>query len=1020
LAAQAQQQATRDTAGDELVRELLMGAHVRWHEAAARVEATGSALMAARGDVDRAMAALTAAEGDATAIARELGTRTSAAAARRTEHDAANAALAEGRLTEARLAGELASTVRDRARLDGEGLAAEADLAMQRRIAAEPVPPREVDAEAELSAAERELADALAELAALGTARAAEGEAAGALKRAAAARSAELETARRRAADATHRAEKERADLAAVAGRLGQAEREAESARAWLSAAIATEADIRARREAARSSAEEAEAARDQASGAASAARARATDLGARLTALRARMDEDEARPIAKAVRRVGGKRVDAGLVVDPALRPAVETALGEIARAYQVERSAVGELRGTRGTLVIAAQGGAATAPGARGADPGSARVVERAVALGGGRLVDVVRADPLGAASRWLATAVWVPDLPALLDLQPDLPAGWLAVVRDGTAVAGPITVAFGKAEGALERRATVEALTAEHEVATADERAAVATAAQATEAAAAARRALDEARTAEDRAASERRRAEEEERVAGRARVAAAREAAWQAAQVERLTAEATAAEAAAATMTAAGANPHAPSTSASSVDAAAVAAWERRADELRTRRDRLAAAQAERDRARRTAEDRRARAETIATLDEQRLSAADREVAALVEREHVLRLELEAAGRALTTAREREVTARAALDEAQSADATDRQRLTAAEAAATDARERLRAAETRSRSAEVADLEARLGLDAIREGLLVELASLGQLAVEALLRSVAGGAAMTTLATATGVADPLELEDGSDDRALADALGSATTVWAAIAPTSEPPGAGRLATLRRRYHELGAANPFAVTEYAEVRGRLEAMETQERDLRTAIVDTRRLIDELSAMVAEQFRTTFHALEGAFDARFQQLFGGGFARLSLTEPGDLAATGVEIVARPPGKKAQALAMLSGGERALTAVALLFAMLEVRPVPFCVLDEVDAALDEANVGRFAEALRSLADKTQFIVITHNRGTIETADALYGVTVGEDSVSRVISLRLDEATAIADRVALERVPVAG
>ena len=125
----------------------------------------------------------------------------------------------------------------------------------------------------------------------------------------------------------------------------------------------------------------------------------------------------------------------------------------------------------------------------------------------------------------------------------------------------------------------------------------------------------------------------------------------------------------------------------------------------------------------------------------------------------------------------------------------------------------------------------------------------------------------------------------------------------------------------------------------------------------------------------MIADQFRTTFAALETAFDARFQQLFGGGFARLSLTDPTDLAATGVEIVARPPGKKAQALAMLSGGERALTAVALLFAMLEVRPVPFCVLDEVDAALDEANVGRFSDALRSLADRTQFIVITHNRG---------------------------------------------
>ncbi len=127
------------------------------------------------------------------------------------------------------------------------------------------------------------------------------------------------------------------------------------------------------------------------------------------------------------------------------------------------------------------------------------------------------------------------------------------------------------------------------------------------------------------------------------------------------------------------------------------------------------------------------------------------------------------------------------------------------------------------------------------------------------------------------------------------------------------------------------------------------------------------------------------------------------------SSTDPTDLAATGIEITARPPGKKPQALNMLSGGERTLTAVALLFAMLEVRPTPFCVLDEVDAALDEANVGRFTDALRELAAATQFIVITHNRGTIESADALYGITVGDDSVSRVISLRLEEATAIAE-----------
>ena len=235
------------------------------------------------------------------------------------------------------------------------------------------------------------------------------------------------------------------------------------------------------------------------------------------------------------------------------------------------------------------------------------------------------------------------------------------------------------------------------------------------------------------------------------------------------------------------------------------------------------------------------------------------------------------------------------------------------------------------------------------------------------------------------------------------------------WAEQAPADESCRPGAWPRSGGNSDELGAPNPFAVEEYAAIRSRLEALEAQRRDLDRAIDRTRALINELDTLIASQFRATFSALEAAFDRRFRQLFGGGYARLSLTDPADLAATGVDITARPPGKKAQALAMLSGGERALTAVALLFAMLEVRPVPFCVLDEVDAALDEANVGRFVEALQGLAVSTQFIVITHNRGTIEAADALFGVTVGEDAVSHVISLRLDEATAIAERAAGER-----
>ncbi len=147
----------------------------------------------------------------------------------------------------------------------------------------------------------------------------------------------------------------------------------------------------------------------------------------------------------------------------------------------------------------------------------------------------------------------------------------------------------------------------------------------------------------------------------------------------------------------------------------------------------------------------------------------------------------------------------------------------------------------------------------------------------------------------------------------------------------------------------------------------------------------------------------RTTFTAVAAEFKDLFTRLFGGGSARLVMTNEEDLTETGIDIEAKLPGRREQGLSLLSGGERSLTAVALIFSLLKVSPTPFCVLDEVDAMLDEANVGRFTELLKELSLETQFIVITHNRNTVQVADVIYGVTMGRDSASQVVSLRLDE-----------------
>jgi chromosome segregation protein len=204
-------------------------------------------------------------------------------------------------------------------------------------------------------------------------------------------------------------------------------------------------------------------------------------------------------------------------------------------------------------------------------------------------------------------------------------------------------------------------------------------------------------------------------------------------------------------------------------------------------------------------------------------------------------------------------------------------------------------------------------------------------------------------------------------------------------------------------RAMLRRMGAINPEAQAEYQEVKERYAFLTSQVADLEKAEADVRQVIAELDELMQREFRKTFDAVAEEFKTIFSRLFGGGAARLVLTDPDDLTNTGIDIEARLPGRRMQGLSLLSGGERSLTAVSLVFALLRIAPTPFCVLDEVDAMLDEANVGRFRDLLRELSQNTQFIVVTHNRNTVQVADVIYGVTMGRDSASQVISLKLDE-----------------
>ena len=603
-----------------------------------------------------------------------------------------------------------------------------------------------------------------------------------------------------------------------------------------------------------------------------------------------------------------GGRRLDDGLEVEPQLRRAVAAALGDVLTALTAPASVIAGLERQPGTFLV---DGAPVTRATRERD--TAGVLAEVATHDGGPLASAVRRDPTGHVSRLLERCAWVPDLDAALAVRPSLPAGWRVATAEGALVTDEGVVALDPGGEALEVRArhdelrrTVSTLQAAVAAAEADSATASADLEAARTAVATTRAALEPARKA-------RRVAEEQVRGAARAADTATREGAWAASQVERLgrDAEAVAAELASREAEAVPWQDIAPDASAGEQSRAEIGALEARMSALRAEQERHAAAAATARRRREEADDVRRRAEVRVGIDVARLDELERETQRLVGTRSE---QLDAAAQlrerlAVATAEQDQVAAALRTLEASSVD--ERLRRREAEEVGAVAREQLRVAETRTRAAEVAQLQVRLQLDAGREALLVELAGIGGDGLRALLADAVDGTASAE------ASDPASDEIGD---LLEAAMDAAFERWRAERASGMPGttvSASRLGALRRRYHELGAGNPFAAQELEEVRERLDGLESQQSDLADAIRDTRALIARLETLIAEQFRHTFAALEGAFARRFQQLFGGGEAALSLTAPEDLGATGVEID-RPTTRQEAAAARDALGRRA------------------------------------------------------------------------------------------------------
>ena len=918
----------------------------------------------------------------------------------RTDLDAARRALEVARearevaeRAHGRVEAESLALARDVERIAAEVSVAEAEIASVEALRAAAAPAVDAEAVAALEILDVDLSAARRELEAL-TDGTGEGSSDSAVR---AQRSREVERA-----DLTARLERLQAERTAVTADGTSEDPSAAESVLMLAATAASDAAARlaaATRELAEaeSSAAAARATVGESERAARAAEAEAASFTGRLTALEARRAALQERALSKAAHAIGGRSLLAGVELREEGRTAVLAALGALARGFVVDQRGAGLLDDEQGALLI------------DGADVIGATAHPTLPSLS----TEII-SDPDGLLARLLASVFVAPSVAAALSALTDLPLGGTIVTRAGAVVRhGGVVIRETEPDDALVDSEISRAAAATERLRGA---AAVlrneATVAAGTLTSAESR--LTQARETEVSTRAALRAAESARAEAERRRDAVRRSTTERAERIGRLDAAVTAAQARLNEIAL---------TPEQSVVTDAATQWRTRVEELNARRADLATA-VEADRAAlRTWELARARGDATVAGASSRIARAAEERGALETRVANLRAQLAeqsglaAAARAAATQREESVQAKAALQvDIESEIAADEEAKRGLRSREQQLDEALRPLE---RDAQAIEFER----ERFIEELSGDLAAFGRRLTED-ARLAAGipdalqAAAPADDAEVAADGDTAAREGLARQQAAALALhwegGHAADGTAApVAP--DPEELRALERLRRKIGPLEAGGASIVMEHQELRARLESLEVQTQDLDGAIEKAATLMRELDQLVESTFTEQFAALQTTFASNFQLLFGGGDAQLRLADEGESRRPGIEIDARPPLKRRQQLSLLSGGERALTGVALLLGMLAVRPLPFVVLDEVDAALDEANVTRFGDAIRELSERTQVVVITHNRGTVEVADSLWGVTVGEDAASRVFGLRLDEAKRIADQARAER-----